>query len=337
MTEREIVLSNIEYRSDGPIGMVFKNRTGRLNDFTGSSVRHDIETDEWEEGGYLYYTDIWGNTWYRVSGMSKGGEVYKPAIEDWSKLDNLELPELDKPEYFEHARELCTSGTTRYRNAFLPGWTFATSRYLRKMDIYFTDLIAYRDHVDELHDRVTSLLERVIDRFGEAGMDGVMFCEDLGVQDRLLMSPEMWRDIFRPHYERLTSRAHSHGMKVIQHSCGYNRDLVDDLCEAGIDCLQFDQTAVYDMPALAKKLRGHGVGLFSPCDIQQVLPTGDRARIEAETKRLVETFRGGFIAKDYGDLHGIGVEPEWDEWAYRTFETAGERAGADSQARAAAG
>ncbi len=327
MNEREIVLSNIEFCGHDQIGMAFTNREGRLNDITGTSVRHDIETKEWKAEGFLYYTDIWGNTWYRVDGMSKGGEVFTPAIQEWSDLDNLELPDLDNPRYFEHARQLGASETTRFKNGFLPGWTFATSRYLRKMDVYFTDLIAYRDHIDVLHDRITSLLERVIDRFGEAGMNGVMFCEDLGVQDRLLMSPAMWRDIFRPHYERLTSRAHTHGMKVIQHSCGYNWDLVDDLCEAGIDCLQFDQPAVYDMPALAEKLRRHGVGLYAPCDIQQVLPTGERERIEAETKRLVDTFRGGFLAKDYGDLHGIGVELEWDEWAYQTFALQGNRNG----------
>ena len=50
-----------------------------------------------------------------------------------------------------------------------------------------------------------------------------------------------------------------------------------------------------------------------------MLPTGDRELIERETKRLVETFRGGFIAKNYGDLPGIGVLPEWDQWAYEAF------------------
>jgi uroporphyrinogen decarboxylase len=187
------------------------------------------------------------------------------------------------------------------------------------------DLIAERDHIDVLHDRVTTLLEGIIDRYGEAGLDAVMFCEDLGTQDRLLMSPVMWRDIFAPLYERLTGRAHAHGMKVIQHSCGYNYELVDDLCAAGIDCLQFDQPGAYDQPALARKLRKHGVGLFSPCDIQKIMPTGNRELIERETARLVETFRGGFIAKNYGDLHGIGVEPEWDRWAYDAFVKAGMR------------
>jgi uroporphyrinogen decarboxylase len=194
---------------------------------------------------------------------------------------------------------------------------------MRKMEIYLTDLIESRENIDVLHERVTDLLERIIKRFGEAGMDGVMFCEDLSTQDRPLMSPALWRDIFRPLYERLTDRAHQYGMKVIQHSCGYNWALVDDLCASGIDCLQFDQPGVYDQPALAAKLRKHGVGLYAPCDIQKVLPTGDRALIESETRRLVATFRGGFIAKNHGDLKGIGVEPEWDQWAYEAFLDAG--------------
>ncbi|HUT23431.1 MAG TPA: uroporphyrinogen decarboxylase family protein, partial [Sumerlaeia bacterium] len=311
-----------EFRSDGPIGMNFSG--DRVNDFVGADCEHGIKTKRWEEGEIEYSTDIWGNTWHRIKTLSAGGEIYKPALENWDDLDDLELPDLDNPAYYERARALGASDTDRFRVGGI-GWPFAICRYMRRMEIYFVDLFETRDRIDVLHERVTSLLEGVVDRYGEAGMDGVMFCEDLGVQDRLLMGPRMWREIFRPLYERLTSRAHRYGMKVIQHSCGYNWDLVDDLCEAGIDCLQFDQPAVYDLPALAGKLRRHGVGLFSPCDIQKVLPTGDRELIESETEKLVETFRGGFIAKNYPDLHGIGVEPEWDGWAYDTFLRVGGR------------
>ncbi len=317
-TPREIVRANIEFACDDRIAFNF---TGdRRNDFVGGGIKHNITTEQWEDDRFDYYTDIWGNKWFRVKGMSKGGEVYEPVLPDWSELDNLELPELDKPEYFNTAREVIEADTEeRFRMGGVPGWPFAVCRYMRKMEVYFTDLILHRRQIDILHDRVTGLLERVIDRYGRIGMDGVFFCEDLGIQDRTLMSPAMWRDIFAPLYERLTAAAHKHGMKVIQHSCGYNWALVDDLCAAGIDCLQFDQPALYDMPALAEKLKGHGVGLFCPCDIQKVLPTGDRALIESQTRRQVELFRGGLIAKDYPDLHGIGVKPEWDMWAYETF------------------
>jgi uroporphyrinogen decarboxylase len=319
MTPREIIVSNMEYDCHERIGLNFTTSEAHANDFTGASCDHEIEIKRWEEGPFEYYTDIWGNTWHRTKGMSKGGEVCKPVLADWNDIDSIELPDLDNPRYFQRARSLGMNDHSRFRVGWMPGWPFAICRYMRKMEIYFVDLVLEREHVDRLHDRVTRLLEGVIDRYGEAGMDGVMFCEDLGTQDRLLMGPDMWRDIYRPLYERLADRAHKYGMKVIQHSCGYNWDLLDDLCESGIDCLQFDQPLVYDLPALAQKLRKHRVGLFSPCDIQQVLPTGDRTLIEYETERLAKTFRGGFIAKNYGDLHGIGVEPEWDRWAYEVF------------------
>jgi hypothetical protein len=322
MTSREVVIANIKCCCDDRIGFNFNNNE-RLNDFTQTGLVHNIPRRNWIEGDVEFSVDIWGNMWHRLKDMSAGGEVFKPVLEDWDMLENLQLPDLDNPAYFEEAHKLGASDTDKFKLAHMPGWPFATCRYMRKMEIYFVDLIAERERIDVLHDRVTTLFEGVIDRFGEAKIDGIFFCEDLGIQDRTLMSPDMWRDIFRPLYERLITRAHKHGMKVIQHSCGYNYALIDDLCNVGIDCLQFDQPAIYDMPELAKKLRKHGVGLFSPCDIQKVLPTGDRALIERETERLVKTFHGGFLAKNYPDLHGIGVQPEWDQWAYETFVRVG--------------
>jgi uroporphyrinogen decarboxylase len=316
MTPREVLTANIECRCEGRIGFNFGG--DRLNDIVDCGNSYQFDAKKWQDDRFEYHTDMWGNEWFRVKGLSQGGEIRKPALEDWSQLDDLVLPDLANPKNFEKVRDIVRTETQKFRVGWL-GWPFAICRYLRKMEVYFTDLVLERENIDRLHDRVTTLLEQVIAQYGEAGVDAVMYCEDLGVQDRLLMSPEMWRDIFRPLYERLTSKAHQYGIKVIQHSCGYNWLLVDDLCGAGVDCLQFDQPAVYDQPALAAKLRKHGVGLFSPCDIQKVLPTGNRAYIESETKRLVDTFRGGFIAKNYGDLHGIGVDPEWDRWAYEAF------------------
>lgn len=321
LTPREIIRQNIECRCEERIGMEFDRE--RRNDIAWTGINLPAHSPGWVDGTMEYYLDDWGNTWRRTTGMSAQGEIFRPALQSWEQLDTLQMPDYDNPAHYQGAREVAESGTDHFLIGFMPGWPFATCRYLRKMEIYFIDLYEHRDYIDVLHDRVTTLFEGVIDRFGEIGMDGIFFCEDLGVQDRTMFSPAMWRDIFRPLYERLTSRTHAHGMKVIQHSCGYNWALIDDLCGAGIDCLQFDQPAVYDLPALAEKLRAHGVGLYSPCDIQQVLPTGDRDLIIRETRRLVETFRGGLIAKNYTDLHGIGVQPEWDQWAYEEFVRTG--------------
>ena len=326
MNAREVVIGNIENQDPGRIGFCFgpaPDGTPRRNDLVWVGVEYQAKTKTWVDGEMEYFVDVWGNVWHRFLNMSQGGEVCKPVLENWNDMDNLELPDLGNPDRFFEARRIGASEDELFRIGTMPGWCFDICRYMRKMEIYFTDLIAERENIQILHGRITSLLEQIIDQFGEAGLDAIFFFEDLGTQIGPLIGPPMWNEIYRPLYERLTSRAHGYGMKVIQHSCGYNWDLIDDLCEAGIDCFQFDQPALYDLPGLAGKLKTHGVGLFSPCDIQKALPTGNRGKIERETKRLVQTFRGGFIAKQYPDLPGIGVAPQWDQWAYEAFELSG--------------
>ncbi|MHB0936317.1 MAG: uroporphyrinogen decarboxylase family protein [Armatimonadota bacterium] len=316
MTPREVIFANLEHSGAERPGMNFSG--DRMNDFLGGGLGPSRTFTEkvWTEGQFEYRTDEWGNVWHRIIGLSQGGEIFRPAITDWGQLDTLQLPDFDDPARYDDMRRTFAQPTDKFKLVFIPGWVFASSRYLRKMEIYFTDLVEYREEIDRLHALVTDLFVRVIRLCAEAGAEGIFFCEDLGTQDRVLIGPAMWRDIFMPHYQKLTGAAHECGLKVLQHSCGYNWELIDDLVEAGIDCFQFDQPAAYDMPALAAKLKAHRVALYSPVDIQQVMPTGDRALIEAEAEKMVRLFEGGLIMKNYGDLHGIGVEEEWDRWAY---------------------
>ena len=319
MTPREIIYANLEHRNPERPGFAFNN--GRMNDFlwTGLGPSPTYQQRRWTEGNREFYDDEWGNIWVRMLEGCASGEIHEPAIKDWSRLDSLKLPDFDHPQRYEAVKELFSQPTDKFKMVSIPGWVFAISRYLRKMEIYFQDLIEYRDEVDRLHEMVADLLERVIRRYGECGAEGIFYCEDLGLQNRLLMSPAMWRDIFKPHYLRLTGAAHACGMKVFQHSCGYNWELIDDLVDAGVDCFQFDQPAAYDMPALAEKLKQRKVALYSPVDIQQVMPTGDRDLIEAEAEKMVRLFGGFYIANNYGDLNGIGVKEEWDMWAYNAI------------------
>lgn len=319
MTPREVILANLAHAGPDRPGMNFDR--GRMNDMLGGGLGPSLTFKEkvWTEGAFEFSTDEWGNTWHRIIGLSQGGEIYRPAITDWRQLDTLQLPDYDDPRRYEDMRKGFAEPTDKLKTVFIPGWVFASSRYLRKMEIYFTDLVEYREEIDRLHAMVTGLFERMIHLCADAGAEAIFFCEDLGTQDRLLIGPAMWRDIFKPYYKRLTSSAHERGMKVLQHSCGYNYDLIDDLVDAGIDCFQFDQPAAYDMPALAAKLKQHKVALWSPVDIQKVMPTGDRALIEAEAQKMVDLFGGFLIMKNYPDLHGIGVEEEWDDWAYNAI------------------
>ena len=68
--------------------------------------------------------------------------------------------------------------------------------------------------------------------------DGIWFYEDMGFKERPFMSPAMYREIVQPAHKKTIDYAHSKGMPVIMHSCGYVEPLLPGMLEAGIDCLQ---------------------------------------------------------------------------------------------------
>jgi len=318
MNSREIVLANINHENPPRCGLTFDR--GRLTDMIGCGLRpHGYTQKRWVEGKVETYDDEWGNLWVRMREGSIKGEILKPVIEDWSQLDGMQPPDYSHPDCAVEMMALFAQPTDKFKLARIGGWIFDNARYLRKMEIYFCDMAMYPDEVDRMHQIVAGVYEQKIHWAGKAGADGIMIGEDMGTQTGLLFSPKMFRHYFKDMYTRLMSIAHDYGMKVLMHSCGQNWSIVPDLLDAGVDVFQFDQPAVYDMPKLAALLRERKAALWSPVDIQEILPTGDRAFIEAGAREMVDIFEGGLICKNYGDLPGIGVEEEWDNWAYNAI------------------
>lgn len=319
MTSREIVFRNLEHKD--PPRPAFAYSGERCNDFASAGVAppENWGQKRWIEGNVEYYNDEWGNLWHRFVGGSVKGEILQPVLQDWEDLETLECPDYDNPALYERAKTVFAASDDRFRLLSIGGWVFDNARYLRKLEVYLMDLIEHPDKVRRLNDKVAAAYEAKIYWAGRCGADGIFIGEDWGTQTGPLIGPEMWRSVFKSTYKRLLDQAHSYGLKVFMHSCGYNWQLLDDLIDVGIDCFQFDQPAAYDLPALAAKFRERGVSLFAPVDIQKILPTGDRHLIETEARRMVDLFRGMLIVKDYPDLPGIGVDPEWDDWAYRAF------------------
>ncbi len=323
MTSREVISANLAGDGSAPrCGLTFSGQ--RTNDVLCLGPRRPAgyEPRRWVEGKLEYYDDEWGNLWSRMVGGCQKGEIHQPVLTDWSQLDELRLPDYTQPETWADMAAAFAAETERYRMAAIGGWIFDNARYLRRLEVYLLDMGLYPDELGRLHEMVASVYETKIRAAAAAGADGILIGEDLGTQTGPLFSPGMFRSYFKPLYTRLLGIAHEAGMAVWLHSCGQNWLLIDDLCDCGVDVFQFDQPLVYDLDALAAKLKARGAALWSPVDIQQVLPTGDRELIERESRRMVEAFRGHLIAKNYPDLPGIGVAAEWDQWAYEAMVAA---------------
>jgi len=318
MTSREVVMANFERRGAPRPGLNFSVDCGMRSDFVSGGPGDAIGYVQrrWVEGEAEFYDDMWGNLWRRMKDGCAGGEIHQPALGDWGQLDSYQAPRFDLDVCAANYAKGFATAPDKFRVAGIGGWVFASSRYLRKMENYLMDLVLCPDEVRRLHELVAGVLRVQIAAAGKAGADAIFFCEDMGTQNGLLMSPEMWQDYFGELYRGLFGMAHELGMKVAMHSCGKNDQIVEPLLQAGVNCFQFDQPAVYDPKWLSAALDKRQAALWSPVDIQKILPTGDRKLIERGVDDMFEHYSGKLVFNQYGDLKGIGVKEEWNRWAY---------------------
>lgn len=322
MTSREIVLKTLTFAHPERIAMGLP--APYPNDFCGAGPSEDPahpETD-WIEAkpGRWERTDEWGNTWARIEGFSKG-EVCGGALEDWDRLDEIELPDYDLPERYERARETFAAHPDMFRLGHIQGFPFNIARKMRRLDNFLVDVLIEPDRTERLLGMVEEQIGHAIRRLGEAGADGVMFPEDWGTQEQLLVRPELWHRMFKPGFQRLCRTAHQAGVYVFMHSCGYIYEAMEGLIEAGIDLFQFDQPQLYGVDQLADEFGGR-VTFWCPVDIQKTLQTRDAELIEADARKMIERLGakgGGFIAGYYGSNEAIGLDPRWQDIACRAF------------------
>ena len=213
----------------------------------------------------------------------------------------------------------------RFRIGGLPGFPFNLARKMRRLDQFLMDLLLEQDKVKVLLKRIEDLVAEAIVQYAAAGADGVMFPEDWGTQKGLMIRPELWRQVFKPGFERLCAVAHEHGVKVFMHSCGKTTVIIPDLIEAGVDLLQFDQPQLHGLDNLAKY---HGeITYWCPVDIQKTLQTLDAEAIEADARAMIKKLggpKGGFIAGYYSGNEAIGLDPKWQDVACRAFTKYGD-------------
>ncbi len=324
MNSREIIRRVVAFDSPERIGFAFSGYQGeaRLNDFHGGGAAADpnFVKEQWTEGRYQCSRDEWGNVWAKVD-ERHSGEVIRGVIQSWDDLDSYTPPTLADPARYETVKANWAGDPDRYHLGTFPGFAFNVTRYMRGFEQFLLDCAAEPKQVARLNDMVVGLVERIIDIYADAGADGIFTCEDWGTQERLLVSPAMWRELFLPSFERVVGRAHERGLTVWMHSCGYLWEIIPDLIAVGVDVLQFDQQENYPLQRLADHFAGR-VTFWCPVDIQKVLQTRDKQTIQEYAKRMRHALGGrggGFVCKDYGDWRALGITEDEQQWAYEAF------------------
>lgn len=165
-----------------------------------------------------------------------------------------------------------------------------------------------RDMADTYANLMIALMEILFAKEGKP--DGIWFYEDMGFKEKPFMSPEMYRELIAPYHKRTIDFAHSLGLPVIMHSCGFVEPLLPDMVAAGIDCLQaIEVKAGMDLLRIYRNF-GEKIALMGGIDVR-CLYSNDRAVIDRELEAKIPVVKQGFGYILHSD-HSIPatVEPE---------------------------
>lgn len=302
MTSKECVTKTILFQGADRLPFKFPEKYG--SDFA------DVRMDPSPDGRPNNQKDEWGAEWENI-GVSNLGEVKDFPLKNWTEFDTLNVPDIDDPKRWnalDGARE-CAG------NKFLMAWgisLYERVHFIRGLENTWIDIYDAPDKLGRLIDILVDMNLHAIERYAQAGADGYMFCDDWGLQDRLMISPDSWREIWKPRYAHIYRTAHEAGLLTFLHSCGYIVDILDDLIEIGLDVIQMDQQENMGLEMLGERFGGR-ITFYCPVDIQNTMVNGSLDDIRAYCRMMVDCLgkpNGGFIAKWYHDPVGAGHRQE---------------------------
>jgi uroporphyrinogen decarboxylase len=177
---------------------------------------------------------------------------------------------------------------------------FELAWHLTGMQEYMMALAMEEPWIEALNDRVEAWTLGLATQLAQLGVDAIWFGEDLGSQTSTLISPDMWRERFKPRYARMIAalRKIKPSIIIIMHSDGAVAPLIDDFIEMGIEVYNPVQPKVAgsDPTELVEKYGGR-ISFFGGIDQQELLPSGDLEALKAEIRRRAGILgaKGGYL------------------------------------------
>jgi uroporphyrinogen decarboxylase len=174
---------------------------------------------------------------------------------------------------------------------------FEMAWHMTGMEKFMVDMSSGEEYISVLLDKVLEYSVGAGKKLVELGVDGVWTGDDFGAQNGMLISPRMWRRIFKPRYAELwqeLKRANPNVL-IMYHCDGAISPILDDLIEIGLEVFNPVQPNVpgHDPEALKTQF-GDRLSFWGAIDQQQLLPFGTPEEIEAEVKAKIEVLgRGG--------------------------------------------
>lgn len=265
-------------------------------------------------------TDIWG---VGRKPMTYGVGAYS-EIETYPLAVPMEIGELGKYRWpsidwfdFHTIPGLVQQANSDGNHAICMGNgnIFETAWYMRGFEQMLMDILLEPEFAWEVLTHVTDFYVAYFTRALEAAkgkIDIIFTADDIGQQEGLLLSLELWEKMIKPHHVRLNKVLHHFHVKVMYHTDGAVMQAVPGLIDMGIDVLEALQFDAKGMDAIALKDKyGDRLCFHGGVSVQSTLPLGTPEQVRHEVAERIRVLgsNGGYIL---APSHAIqaGTPPE---------------------------
>ena len=223
-------------------------------------LRHPECVNERPEGhdGYDWFGVHWTYQTETNSPMVSPG--YPPIITDITKWEEqVKFPDLSVYDWETSARVETKDWDreNKYSEVMIINGCFERSHHLLGFEealiAMYEEPEAYQALLDRIADYKCELIGIVAKYYKP---DIIMMHDDYGANDRMLMSPDTWRQFIKGPLSRLVDTAHKSGMIYEHHSCGHIEPIIGDMIEIGIDALNPLQRPCNDIEKIKKEYGG---------------------------------------------------------------------------------
>ena len=227
-------------------------------------------------------------------------DEFKPGHElpeEWMQRLNEDAKWL-----YENTEFSITCGETIQDLQFMPGGM--QSWWMRLV----SDPKACHEFLAKAVDASLAQLKQLDEAVGEY-CDMLLMAHDIGDGRGVTIGPDLWREIYKPHYKRLFTEWHNiTSMKSCLHCCGAVSDILPDLAECGLDVYNPVQVSADNMDPNKLKEKVNNKLIFYGGSYDAVLnpiessPDEVYERVKANIKALSKG--GGYIFAGVHNLPG---------------------------------
>lgn len=195
--------------------------------------------------------------------------------------------------------------------ALVPGPWLKKPKGIRDPVEYYMAHILHPEYIKGIFELQTEIALKNLELYWQAVGNKIeaIFISgtDFGSQNGPFISPDMYREIYKPFHKRINRWVHENtNWKTFFHSCGAIVDFLDDFVDAGVDILNPVQTSAAGMePVFLKEKYGKDLVFWGGgVDTQQTLPFGKPEDVREQVKERIEIFGkdGGFV---FNTIHNI--------------------------------